>query len=124
MEIIYISVQIVMYTMIVYWMCWFQRDAGVCLLMCCALSVLHKFCMTSGLVAQAATRATLMLAVVKMIASVTCQCVLHPAHTICAVWLTKPYAVVQAGILKCNSKRSTAATNPQPGLTLPNMLIC
>ena len=27
-EIIYISVQVVMYTMIVYWMCWFQRDAG------------------------------------------------------------------------------------------------
>lgn len=28
MEIIYISVQITMYTLIVYWMCWFQRDAG------------------------------------------------------------------------------------------------
>lgn len=27
-EIIYISVQITMYTFIVYWMCWFQRDAG------------------------------------------------------------------------------------------------
>lgn len=27
-EIIYISVQITMYTLIVYWMCWFQRDAG------------------------------------------------------------------------------------------------
>ena len=28
MEIIYLSVQSLIYCSIVYWMCWFQRDAG------------------------------------------------------------------------------------------------
>ena len=27
-EIIYISIQCLVYCAIVYWMCWFQRDAG------------------------------------------------------------------------------------------------
>ena len=40
-EIIYISLQTIIFTAIVYWMCWFQRDAGEqssC--MCCPHSAL------------------------------------------------------------------------------------
>lgn len=34
-EIAYITVQTVMFVMVVYWMCWFQIDAGTAVLFCC-----------------------------------------------------------------------------------------
>ena len=56
-EIIYISVQVVMYTMIVYWMCWFQRDAGqhipsLPLLLCATLLLVPaaNLCLAGGTV--------------------------------------------------------------------------
>ena len=56
-EIIYISVQVVMYTMIVYWMCWFQRDAGqhipsLPLLLCASLLLVAaaNLCLARGTV--------------------------------------------------------------------------